>query len=212
MMLLGLVIHSAMTYNVTYHGDSWFIKDPETTHIFSDFMVFFIHSFRIPIFFLLGGFFGAMLFYERGVMRMVKNRISRIVFPFIVFLFLLWPFIIFAFSYTNAVFLKQDNPLVMALEPFKNVIILLPRKTSHLWFLYYLAIITGTFVIIGHLLAGNFTKDVMLYYLYTLPIAIIAILLGGFLNKKINTGKFKIAIYFFLIIIGISLIIKSLFF
>lgn len=152
MMLLGLILHSALTYNVTYHGDGWSLKDPETTHIFSDSLVFLIHSFRMPIFFLVAGFFGAMLFYERQPIRMVKNRISRIVFPFIVFLFLLWPITIFAFGYTGAVFSNKENPFEIALEPFTNISAFLPKTTSHLWFLYYLSLITGTTVIIGLLL------------------------------------------------------------
>lgn len=152
MMLLGLVLHSALTYNVTYHGDAWSPKDPNTTHIFSDFLVLLIHSFRMPIFFVVAGFFGAMLFYERQPIRMIRNRISRIIWPFIVFLFLLWPIIIFAFGYTNAVFLHLENPLASPFESLKSVSDFLPKTTSHLWFLYYLSLITGTTVILGLLL------------------------------------------------------------
>lgn len=160
MMLLGLVLHSALTYNVTYHGDAWSLKDPETTHIFSDSLAFLIHTFRMPIFFIVAGFFGAMLFYERQPLRMVKNRISRIVFPFILFLFILWPITIFAFGYTSAVFSNLENPLENALEPFTNILAFIPKTTSHLWFLYYLALITGTTVVIGILLkkAKNLTN------------------------------------------------------
>ena len=151
-MLLGLVLHSALTYNVTYHGDAWSPKDPNTTNIFSDFLVLLIHSFRMPIFFVVAGFFGAMLFYERQPIRMIRNRVSRIVWPFIVFLFLLWPITIFAFGYTNAVFSQLENPFEKALESLKSVSDFLPKTTSHLWFLYYLSLITGTTVILGLLL------------------------------------------------------------
>ncbi len=155
MMLLGLVLHSALTYNVTYHGDAWSLKDPKTTHIFSDSLVFLIHSFRMPIFFLVAGFFGAMLFYERQPIQMIKNRISRIVLPFIVFLFLLWPIIVFTFGYTNAVFSHQQDPFKIALEPFTSISAFLPKTTSHLWFLYYLSLITGTTVILGLVLKNK---------------------------------------------------------
>ena len=152
MMLLGLVLHSALTYNVTYHGDAWSLKDPETTHIFSDSLVFLIHSFRMPIFFVVAGFFGAMLFYERQPRRMIKNRVSRIIFPFVVFLFLLWPITIFAFGYTTAVFSNLENPFEIAIQSLSNLSDFIPKTTSHLWFLYYLALITGTTVILGILL------------------------------------------------------------
>ena len=46
MMMLGLVIHSALTYNVTNHGEAWALKDPESTSIVTDSIVFLIHFFR----------------------------------------------------------------------------------------------------------------------------------------------------------------------
>ena len=164
-MLLGLVLHSALTYNVTDHGDTWMLKDPNSTNIFTDFLVLIIHSFRIPIFFFVSGFFGAMLFYERGVILMIKNRISRILFPFIVFLILLWPFIVFVFGFTEAVFSQQENPLKIALTPLLDIANYIPQTTSHLWFLYYLCIITGITVVLALIMKklnkiNNLTADI----------------------------------------------------
>ncbi len=152
MMLLGLVLHSALTYNVSDHGDGWGLKDPVSTHIFSDFIVFIIHYFRMPVFFFVAGFFGAMLFYDRTPMLMIKNRIRRIGYPFVVFLLFLWPITLFSFTYTNAVFSQAENPLGIALAEFTELSAFLPKKTLHLWFLYYLMLITGTIVIIAILL------------------------------------------------------------
>ncbi|WP_455170471.1 acyltransferase family protein, partial [Aegicerativicinus sediminis] len=75
MMLLGLVIHSAITYGVVDYGNSWSLKDPNTIQSSNDFIVFFIHAYRMQIFFAVAGFFGAMLFYERRPLKMVKNRV-----------------------------------------------------------------------------------------------------------------------------------------
>ena len=63
MMLLGLVLHSAVTYGV-YENSAWSLKD-SITHVSNDYIVNFIHTFRMQIFFLVAGFFGSMLFYER---------------------------------------------------------------------------------------------------------------------------------------------------
>jgi glucan biosynthesis protein C len=158
MMLLGLVLHSALTYNVTNHGNAWEIKDPESNYILTDFIVLLIHSFRMPIFFLVAGFFGSMLFYERGVIQMFKNRISRIVFPFIVFLFILSPIIYFSFSYTIAVFENQENPFVNSIQLFSNIFVFIPKGTSHLWFLYYLIYVTLITSLLGLLL--NKSKNI----------------------------------------------------
>ena len=152
MMMLGLVLHSALTYNTINHGEAWIIKDPESTNLFSDSVVFIIHFFRMPVFFLVAGFFGSMLFYEREPIRMIKNRISRIAYPFIVFSLILWPIIIFTFGYTESIFLKINNPFEKALEPLSTISDFLPKTTFHLWFLYYLLLITLASVLLGLML------------------------------------------------------------
>lgn len=150
MMMLGLVLHSALTYNVVNHGEAWSLKDPESTSIATDSIVFLVHFFRMPIFFLVAGFFGAMLFYERNPIKMIKNRISRIAYPFVAFLFILWPTIIFTFGYTKAVFSGIANPFEKATESLSSIYEFLPTTTFHLWFLYYLMLITfATFLIVS---------------------------------------------------------------
>lgn len=152
MMMLGLVLHSALTYNVTNHGNVWTIKDTESTNIATDFLVLLIHSFRMPIFFLIAGFFGAMLFYERKPWQMVKNRTARIVFPFIVFLCILGPILSFSFNYASDTLNGQENALTNAIQPFSQLNFYIPKSTSHLWFLYYLIYSTAFAVILALLL------------------------------------------------------------
>jgi len=147
MMLLGLVIHSAITYGITDYGNAWTLKDPVSTSLSNDFIVSFIHAFRMQIFFVVAGFFGAMLFYERSPQKMMKNRIARILLPFIVFVILLWPTILFSFQYTGAIFNGSDKAYSDTLSIFSNLGMFIPQQTFHLWFLYYLAIIT--FVSVG---------------------------------------------------------------
>ena len=106
----------------------------------------------MPIFFVVAGFFGALLFYERKPLKMVKNRLSRIVFPFIVFLLILSPLIIFSFSYTGHLFSGSDTSFETTLSYFSNPLILIPQMTYHLWFLYYLALITFSSVVLGLIL------------------------------------------------------------
>ena len=113
MMLLGLVLHSAITYQVVNQISTWPLKDP-ITHISHDYIVSFIHTFRMQIFFLIAGFFGSMLFYERRSLAMIKNRVERIAFPFIVFLFLLWPLVVFAFGSSRLLIAGHHDILEMA--------------------------------------------------------------------------------------------------
>lgn len=151
MMLLGLVLHSAMTY-MDFPSGAWSLKDPNNTHVINDFLVFFIHIFRMPIFFVVAGFFGALLFYERRPRVMIQNRVSRIVFPFIVFLFLLYPITLFSFNYTSAVFAGQTDPMQSALGSFTDFASVLPKRTFHLWFLYYLIWFTAITTIAAFIL------------------------------------------------------------
>ena len=106
----------------------------------------------MQIFFLIAGFFGSMLFYERKPLKMIKNRTKRIVLPFIVFLFLLWPTVIFSFGYSGLVFGGNLNPLEIVTSLFSNLSILIPRNTFHLWFLYYLVLITSISIILALML------------------------------------------------------------
>jgi len=148
MMLLGLVVHSAMTYGVYEDLDAWPLRD-SMTHLSNDFIVSFIHVFRMQIFFLVAGFFGSLLFYERKPLEMIKNRVSRIIFPFIVFMLLLWPTIVFAFSYTILVLAGEPNALEGTTSLFTSIYVLIPRVTFHLWFLYYLVLITFVSVVLA---------------------------------------------------------------
>ena len=150
MMLLGLVLHSAITYSVYEDLGSWPIRN-SFTHLSNDFIVSIIHSFRMPIFFLVSGFFGSMLFYERKPSIMIKNRFFRVVLPFIVFIFLLWPTIIFGFGYTTLAFMGINNSFEL-ITSFFSFDLLIPKYTFHLWFLYYLILITFCSVIIAFFL------------------------------------------------------------
>ena len=132
MMMLGLVLHSAATYSISV-GD-WPINDTNALNYSNDFIVGLIHSFRMPIFFLVAGFFGSMLFYERTPLKMIKNRISRLVYPFLVFLTLLWPLMILTFGYTQFVFAGSHHPFVETIKIFSSPFAFIPRHTFHLWF------------------------------------------------------------------------------
>lgn len=150
MMLLGLVLHSSITYGIIDYGNGWMgLKDPHSTHLSNDFIVSFIHSFRMQIFFFVSGFFGAMLFYEKNPLKMIENRIARIVLPFIVFVIILGPILFFSFNYTRLVFEGNPDALEIALTNFSELKTMIPTSTFHLWFLYYLAMITFVSVLLA---------------------------------------------------------------
>lgn len=80
---------------------------------------------------------------------MIKNRVSRIVYPFIIFLFILSPLMILTFNYTHLVFSGSNKALETTLSNISNFHVFLPQSTFHLWFLYYLIYITTTSVLLA---------------------------------------------------------------
>jgi glucan biosynthesis protein C len=138
MMLLGIVIHSAATYS-TVNIFPWPVKD-NSTSIFYDYIILFIHSFRIPVFFVLSGFFLALQYGKRGVKQTYINRIYRILLPFIASMVLIAPLTRILFMhYIQNIGWKGILDSVISLKIYIRLV------TGHLWFLYYLFIIITVF-------------------------------------------------------------------
>lgn len=68
---------------------------------------------------------------------------------------------------------------------------------------------TGILVVTGHAFAGNFTCEVLRYFLFCLPLVLAAVIIGGKLNKKIPVERFHKYIYLLLNILGVLLIVNS---
>ncbi len=137
-MLLGIVIHSSMSYSSS-NDMTWPLRAKDTSDKFY-YLVDFIHAFRMPVFFLVAGFFGALLFYDKGPEQMLKNRFKRILLPFLVFVMILNPFIMYAYKYCSGVFDGQAP--IAASEHFSSLWSYIPFGLFHLWFLYYLFVIS----------------------------------------------------------------------
>jgi hypothetical protein len=74
-MLLGIVLHAALAYS----GVPWVATDARAPALAGAVVV--IHGFRMELFFLLSGFFSAMLLERRGLRGMVRHRARRIGIP-----------------------------------------------------------------------------------------------------------------------------------
>ncbi len=172
MMLLGLVLHSSESYNIG-DNDIW-PRDPMSTHIFLNYLNSLIHVFRMPVFFMVAGFFGALLFYERGSKSMIINRMKRIALPFMVFLLVLHPIIILAFDFTSHAFNAQLSDISLELSLF-------PQITYHLWFLYYLILLTLFSFVLALLLnkAPGFRQKINTTFRWLMDRKLLAILVFG---------------------------------
>lgn len=75
-MLLGIVLHAALSFAPI----PWSVQDTQQNE--SYYVLFAaIHGFRMPLFFLVSGFFTAMLWRKRGLGGLVIQRLMRIVLP-----------------------------------------------------------------------------------------------------------------------------------
>ena len=138
MMLLGLVLHSLDSYTVTDLGGAWPFKDAATSAI-ADNITRFIHVFRMPVFFVLAGFFAALLYSRRGPLELVRNRWQRIGVPFVIFLLLIKPLVTSGFVFANAIKTGTGTAaLEKVLSSSSDPAFYLPNSTVHLWFIYYL--------------------------------------------------------------------------
>lgn len=132
MMWLGIVLHVVMHYMVMpLHLP---MRDDRSTPL-ADLLAVTIHSFRMPVFFIIAGFLGAMLLQRRGPAAYLRHRMLRLALPFA----LLGPFIVAATGIAMLAFLNRMMRGQWGLD--RSV---LPEElatgpsTAHLWFLWLL--------------------------------------------------------------------------
>jgi len=68
---------------------------------------------------------------------------------------------------------------------------------------------TGSMIAIGHCIGGLWTKPVLVNYALSLPVILVAIFLGGRINRKIPKARFDNYIYVFLVILGACLLVST---
>src|SRR5262245_33663292 len=149
-LLLGVFFHSLMAYVLP--SGFWAVgtAKPPTPLLW---FVYYAHSFRMEVFFLLAGFFACMIIEKRGVASFLRDRAKRILLVFVV---ALYPMKLLLSSAWIIGGLKTGwlklPPEVAKLPIWRLAIGGLgmeswPRiNLTHLWFLYCLACATCLFL------------------------------------------------------------------
>lgn len=137
MMLLGVVRHAAISYDPTVI-EGWPYKDAHTD-ILAHWVIAFIRVFQLPVFFLVAGFFAAYLVDTRGVRAFLSHRWSRLGVPLLV----AWPVL----AVSTYVIFRVAGPLSSVPPTHSLVEVMSSTRTldyilMHLWFLYYLLILS----------------------------------------------------------------------
>jgi glucans biosynthesis protein C len=136
MMLLGLVLHSGVSYVTHPVPEAWFYQDPQTSVAF-DWVVFIIHLFRMPTFFVMCGFFAAFLYYREGVAGFLAHRTRRVLLPLVVGWLIAFPLIRAGFIFAQSGGGRDGFERALAgitSTPYATPLL------GHLWFLYFLFI------------------------------------------------------------------------
>lgn len=133
MMWLGIVLHVTMVYTVQPMPVPW--HDTQTSQG-ADAVVGIIHAFRMPAFFIVAGFFAALLMHLRGPRGMLKNRVLRLGAPFAV----LWPPLFAVTSVCVVLFVNRVVRGNWGMDP--TLVVPVPGHpkiaTMHLWFIWML--------------------------------------------------------------------------
>ena len=139
-MLLGIVLHSSVfvlpeKQLLWQVHDSTVGSDPTYKLVIET-----IHGFRMPVFFLLSGFFSALYWQQRGLHSLLRQRLKRVGIPFAIACFTVLPLSIWLLAVAAG-----------HKEPYNFSIWVLPLawigSLGHLWFLWYLLLIVGCFVL-----------------------------------------------------------------
>ncbi len=111
-MLLGIALHGLLAYT----GFPWAVQDANQAPWLGSVFAM-IHGFRMPLFFLVSGFFTAMLWRKRGLQSLLKHRFLRIFLPCMVGLVTVIP----AMNWVSEMVARQPEVLKKEVSDDANI-------------------------------------------------------------------------------------------
>ena len=145
MMMLGIVLHASELYLVAPPPQIPLPTDRNDAYVL-DLLFHLIHSFRMPTFFVLAGFFTSLLVEKRGLIGTYRNRAARIVAPLLLAMVTILPLtglfmIDFMLSarFGTLKLIPDAGQLDTLRQELSAVGMPVDRPSpAHLWFLLYL--------------------------------------------------------------------------
>ena len=145
-MLLGVFLHASVPYiHVKF---PWAVVD-DSRSVSLTLLIYVIHAFRMPAFFLIAGFFARLVFQRAGLGSFVGHRTQRILLPLVVGWLVLHPLMraLWVWSGIRAMPGSSYHDLLAALSTvFAPEFITRGLGLMHLWFLYYLLLLYIAFL------------------------------------------------------------------
>lgn len=140
-MLAGVVFHAALAYSPLMHP-FWPAADAGRAALV-DAVAWFLHMFRMPLFFVVAGYFAALLAARRGMGGLFRNRCARVLLPLLLFL----PLVLTSMHWLTAnaaATVAHPSPALDWIRAWIDEHGTLPSASGwvHLWFLFYLMLFT----------------------------------------------------------------------
>jgi len=140
-MLAGVVFHAALAYSPLMHP-IWPAADAGRSAVV-DALAWFLHMFRMPLFFVVAGYFAALLVARRGMAGLFRNRCARVLLPLLLFL----PLVTTSMGWLTehaAATVVHPSPALAWIRGYIDEHGALPSMPgwAHLWFLFYLLLFT----------------------------------------------------------------------
>lgn len=170
-LLLGIVFHSAIVYAADIQ---YAIQTQERSSILSYFC-YWIHSFRMPMFYMISGFFSAMVVQKKGNKFYLDGRLRRVLVPTLFGLLFLAPIQYFLMEKSKRPSLDLVDFLIQFFtkEKFQH---------SHIWFLVDLFCFSMIYLVlhkwISQLAKGKFVHN-FTYRFYLLFVICFLFVLGA---------------------------------
>jgi fucose 4-O-acetylase-like acetyltransferase len=78
-LMLGIIYHASLAYS-PFMANIWFTADSQNHAIF-DTLSHWLHLFRMPLSFIIAGFFAGHLIEKKGIKSFSSHRLKRLVLP-----------------------------------------------------------------------------------------------------------------------------------
>src|SRR5437660_1389068 len=129
LMLGGILFHASIPYT---ERTDWVVSDPSGMRLF-DWIGDFIHTFRMPTFFFVAGFFCAFYFTRHDPNGGIVRRLTTFVVPLLSIMLLLQPL-------QYLISLRSLGHPPGSLHAFLGSFVTTGSEIGHLWFLLYLTV------------------------------------------------------------------------
>lgn len=175
-MLAGVFFHAALAYSPLMQP-VWPMADRETSAAV-DAVAWGLHLVRMPLFFLVAGFFAAWILQRRGGAALARQRVRRILIPFLI----AWPLVLWSLAASTgwaAANVQHPSPLLLMISAWLSQPDppQMPPGTAHLWFLYYLLLFAVLHWVLRTLDVGRLGQRLLQWHpawvLLGLPVLII---------------------------------------